>query len=233
MIGINNYTIIGGAILIVVVFYFVYEYIITRSKNKKLESIIDRIRSKDNKERETAISNFDIINGRRGFVDRLKNKWIDRKHPDKTILVNMELSNGFHKTFLVKSDGESFRYKKTTYVIDNDSKYYILDCKIWALDYREGFTLPIKRIVPLTLIKTTMSASGLNDQLEYATNPRSLDNYIKGRIIQGIIAGQQLDAMLKKMFTILIVVMIIVIIHLLLFAQGSGMLENLRIPGVR
>ena len=161
------------------------------------------------------------------WIDRFK----ERLFPHKTVLVTMELMNGFFIEFLVTEKDGGFRYRGRKYVFDNESKYYKINSKLWCFDYHENFTLPIKRKIPVTEIKKTLEQSNITE-VEYATNPSTLERFIVARIAEGIMKGQQLDEFLKQIRLILIIAMVASVSHLILFMFKSGMLSSVKIPGV-
>lgn len=161
-----------------------------------------------------------------------KYRYMDSSHADKTLLVNMELLNGFHKLFLVMESDGGFRYKKKKYLFDNVSKYFVIDAKLWCYDFHEDFVLPIKRIIPISDIKKAIELSGYT-QVENATNPKTLERFLKAKIAEGIMKGQQIDEWFKKMSLLLLVIALTSIIHLCLFLFKTGMLQSIKIPGFK
>lgn len=146
--------------------------------------------------------------------------------PSKSVLINMELLNGMHKQFVIKEKDGGFSYKGNTYILDNELKYFILEAKMWAYDFHEQFALPLKRSIPLLKIKKFLENSGISE-VEYASNPSTLERFVTSRIAEGIMKGQMLDDWMKQIRLMLIIVLLSVIIHLLLFMQKTGMLKQL------
>jgi len=162
------------------------------------------------------------------WKSHLKDKWF----PQKSVLINMELANGMNRHFLIllKPDN-SFRYNKKMYLTDNESKYYVIDSKMWAYDFHEDFALPIKRKIPLIKIKKTLENSKISE-IEYATNPSTLERFTIAKIAEGIMRGQQIDEFFKRIQLLMIITMAAAVIHLILFMIKSGMLQQIKIPGV-
>jgi len=160
-----------------------------------------------------------------------KQKITENMFPGRVVLINMELLNGMHRTFLIKEVNDGFSYRAKKYIFDSDNKYFNIDAKMYCYDFHESFTLPIKKKIPITDIKKTLEQSELTE-VEYATNPATLERFIVARIAEGIMKGQQLDDWMKQIRVMLVVIMIAVIIHLLLFVSKSGMLQQIKIPGV-
>jgi len=154
-----------------------------------------------------------------------RNWWKNRKNTAIVNLINMELTNGFHKLFLVTEKEEGFRYRGKKYLFDTESKYYIIDTKMWAYDYHEKFSLPIKRIIPVTEIRKTLEASSLTE-IEYATNPSTLERFAVSKIAEGIMRGAELDQVFRFLKIMVIIILVVTIIHLVLFAQKSGILDQ-------
>lgn len=179
----------------------------------------------------------------------------EKMRPEKTILVNMELLNGFHRLFLVTENDEGFKYRGNKYLFDNEAKYYLIDSKLWCYDYHEKFTLPVKRNIiidpkkrktleikeeyglpirrriPLTTIKTSLEQSGMTE-VEYATNPSTLERFTISKIAEGIMKGQALDEVFKFLKMMLILAVVGIYIHLVLYLFKSGALQAVKIPGV-
>ncbi len=157
--------------------------------------------------------------------------YLDKYHPGTIVLINMELTNGFHRSFTVKEKEEGFIFRGKKYLFDDDHKYYNIDAKLYAFDYHEGLTLPIKRKIPVTEIKKTMESTEEID-IEYAINPSTLQRFMTAKIAEGVMKGSQLDEFMRKLQMFLIVTMIAVLVHLALFLYGSGMLQNIKVPGL-
>jgi hypothetical protein len=153
----------------------------------------------------------------------------ERLFPERTVLINMELTNGFHKTFIVIENDDGFKYRGKKYIFDNESKYYNMDAKLWTYDYHENLTLPLKRKVPVGKIKTTMEQSGISE-VEYMLNPSTLERFTIAKIAEGIMKGQQIEEFFKRFQLLLIITMVGCLIHLILFLIKSGMLESVNLP---
>lgn len=157
--------------------------------------------------------------------------YIEKYHPGRAILINMELTNGFHRSFTIKEKEEGFIFRGKKYLFDDEHKYYNIDAKLYAFDYHEGLALPIKRKIPLTAIKKTLESTEEID-IEYAINPATLQRFMTAKIAEGVMKGTQLDEFMRKLQMFLIVTMIAVLVHLALFLYASGMLQNIKVPGL-
>lgn len=148
---------------------------------------------------------------------------------DRTIIVNMELNNGFRKMFMVVEKNQGFRYKGGSYVFDNESKYYLVDAKMWCYDFHESFTMPIKRHIPVAEIRKLIENTNITE-VENSTNPATLDRFLKAKIAEGIMKGQQLDIVLKQLKLIGIITMVTTVLLTILFVFKTGMLESVKLP---
>jgi len=182
---------------------------------------------------DTEVTPFDAVRTKKSrlTIKYWKAHFLERMHPEKTALVSMELLNGFHRLFIVKENDDGFNYRNKKYLFDNESKYYIIDSKLWCYDYHENFTLPVKRKIPLTAIKKTLEHSNISE-VEYATNPSTLERFTISKIAEGIMKGQAIDEFMKQIRLLLIIAMVTAVIHLALFMFKSGMLQQIKIPGV-
>jgi hypothetical protein len=125
-----------------------------------------------------------------------------------TIAVNieMELNNGYHRSFLVTDDNQDgFLFLGRKYIFDKDAIYYNIDKKIFCYDYHEDFPLPIKRKIPIDKIKGAIyeGKAGTNlTQIEYATNPRTLHKWLTSNLIEAMLSG----GMLHKLLVIILII---------------------------
>jgi len=154
------------------------------------------------------------------YFDKIKQMFF----PEKCILVNMELDNGFHKTFLKTIKNNQFKFGGGIYKTDDESKYYNMSAKLWCYDYHQSCSIPIKRKLPVNdLAKLTESIH--NNNVRYALNPYSLAVAQRSNIIAGIMKGASLDAFLNQLKLFLIITMVVLIIFFLIYLQNSGIFE--------
>ncbi len=157
-----------------------------------------------------------------------KGKVLDKYFADSITLVNMELMNGFHRTFVVKESDEGFTFRGKKFLFDDQYKYYNIDARLYAYDFHEGLTMAIKRKVPLTNIKK--SIENLDIDVKYAINPATLQRFITAKIAEGVMKGTQLDEFLRKLNMFIIVILVAVLVHLALFLYASGILQQVKLP---
>jgi len=183
-----------------------------------------------------------------------KEWYIDKYFPERTVLINLELSNGFFKRFLVLEKDGGFKYRGKKFLLDNETKYYCIDDKLWCYDFHEECSLPIninnkvpskelrdqtikdfsevgisiKRHMPVNEIKKIIESSGLTE-VEYAINPATLERFETAKIAEGIMKGQAIDEFLRRLNIMVIVLLIIGLIHFALFIKASGILESINL----
>ena len=239
--------IIGALIFLLLVNIFLFyvtkkkqqQKLLESKEHKKLLAILEKEKlkemkvkpSKEIKEKESIISYNPMKSMSKRTFGYWKAWYLDKYHPGTIVLINMELTNGFHRSFTVKEKEEGFIFRGKKYLFDDDHKYYNIDAKLYAFDYHEGLTLPIKRKIPVTEIKKTMESTEEID-IEYAINPSTLQRFMTAKIAEGVMKGTQLDEFMRKLQMFLIVTMIAVLVHLALFLYGSGMLQNIKVPGL-
>lgn len=161
-------------------------------------------------------------------IQRFKESLI-RRDLDRCIKVNMELSNGNFRSFLVKEKEKGFLFKGGKYIFDNEMKYYSVDDEMYCFDFHEEIATPIRRKIPVSDIKKSLNASKLSE-VEFAINPQTLEQFVTAKIAEGIMKGQELDAWMSQMRIVVFAILIISIIHLLIFAKKSGMLDSVNLP---
>lgn len=165
-----------------------------------------------------------------GIVNRTK----ERLWPERTYLINMELRNGMHKTFMVSTKENYFKFMGGVYVIDQQLSYFNVSSKTYCLDYHQDIPIGIKREVPVKDIqKTIKELSKIDaDQLVTAMNPLSLEAFMEGRVIEQLMKAQEIDAFFKNMRIIFIIILCVSIAHFLLFMKAAGMFSSIKIPGM-
>jgi len=158
-----------------------------------------------------------------------KDKIKDRYFAGRVLLIDFELTNGYHRFFTVLEKDEGFIFRKKKYLFDNALKYYNLDAKMWMFKYHEDITVPVQQKIPVNIIKKTLESSGISE-VEYAINPSTLQRFITAKIAEGIMQGVGLSNWMKQIRLLVIVITAVVVIHFLLFMNASGMLKNLNLP---
>jgi hypothetical protein len=164
-------------------------------------------------------------------IARLKKKFNMSFRPDKVYLINMELNNGFHTTFIVTEKESGFKYNGKKYIFDDALKYFHLPSGLFAFNYHEGFALPILSRIDLNEIQKAVSGSGITE-IEYMTNPTTLERFTVSKIAEGIMKGQQLDAFFRQIRLLVIINLLISFLNLVLFVAKTGMLKAIKIPGL-
>ncbi len=209
------------------------EYKKQMGKLEKLKtvSVINKPEKKTGKE-DTEINSYSMLKGKSKLsYDFWRTWYLEKYQGGKTVLIHMELTNGFHRLFTIKEKEDGFVFRGKKYLFDDDSKYYNLDTKLYTFDYHEQVTLPFKRRIPVTEIKKTIeSTEGID--VEYAINPSTLQRFMTAKIAEGVMKGTQLDEFMKKLQTFLLVTMIAVLVHFALFLYASGILQNLKVPSI-
>ena len=150
-----------------------------------------------------------------------KQRRIYNKMIAQAVDVEMELNNGYHRSFLVVDDGQDgFIFLGKKYIFDRDCLYYNIDKKIFCYDYHEDFPLPVKREIPVKelkefIISDNAKNSQVTKQIEYACNPRTLQKWISSNIIEAMLQGGML-------YKILIIIAVLVGINLFISLASGG-----------
>lgn len=174
------------------------------------------------------------------------------KNKDKVILIKMEMSNGQFREFLVADDCGSFIYKKGRYVLDPPMKYYIIDRDLWAYDFHEFLSIPLRKKYTLTheiesLLEPAISTAKkrpLNPRIdvnevkmlienakvvdvENSINPLTLKRFTDSEVIKQVLQGAMLSKLFKIMFVLIIIVSIVMFLLLIVNLYSSGIFEKL------
>lgn len=170
---------------------------------------------------------------------------------EKVVLVKMEMNNGRFREFLVLEDAGSFIFNKNRYVFDLEQKYYIIDRDIWAYDFHESLSLPIRKKVVLTEdvdkflslveeksrkpippkiesneIRKLVENSNLID-VESSLNPTTLKHFTDSEVIKQVLQGAMLGKIFKVMFVLIIIIGIVVLLMFFLDLYHSGIFEKI------
>jgi hypothetical protein len=187
-------------------------------KSNEIEKEISEYEEGDSADRAFDINKkgfFDLIGNMKNFYFRTKAR--------RTFLVNIELFNGKHVQRVVVVKNKIFKYNDGFYIIDDSAKYENLSAEMWSLDYHEGIAIPIKRKISYNSLRDTMETSGID--IENAIDPQNLKQFIEGQVIEKIMKGEELDSLFRLLKWVTIANLLIAIVHLVLFAQKSGMFQ--------
>lgn len=208
----------------------VFEKLFKEKRLPLLDTSIDD--DKDTPDPEpTKLYGINPIKPKRFTRDWIQQKILFRFHRSKLLLIHMELRNGDHDQFVVAHQDGSFQYGKGDYLIDEACRYYHIPTGMYAMDYHEAFSLPIKRTIDVGMIKNTIEQSGVSE-VELQTNPTTLARFIESKIAEGVMKGQQIDDFLRSLKMLIIINVVIGAITLILFVAKTGILQSVHIPGL-
>jgi hypothetical protein len=172
-------------------------------------------------------------------VDRLRNKfkplslqfwrtyyYLNFKRAE-IMLIEMELATGDIYTFITPIKANSFEFKKKVYVIDESIKKYDINSKIYRLRYFENLSLPVDESLPVKDLKSAIQNKEKNqkDTIYYALNPQLLHEFLHSDVLKSMMQAGEITAFFKNIRMWVIVATISSVIHLILYAQKSGLLN--------
>ena len=152
-------------------------------------------------------------------------RFIVKKKPQNAMLIHMEMSTGSHDQFIAIIKDNKFRYNKKTYIVDTQYKYPDASSGLWALDYHEELSFPIKRIIKVQKIKKKLKET-LGNDIEVRIDPKTLDMFIKSEAIQKTLAGESITKTLKFILAMVIIGILVSLGTLLLLVQQTGILTG-------
>lgn len=156
----------------------------------------------------------------RKVMDRTKAYW----SPKRKILINMELRNGDHTSFIRIPKTNSFKFEGGTYIIDPSYKYYHIASKTYALDYHQDCCIPIDRSVKIKAVKEAIDNKS---EISLALNPRVLKEFVDSKVAEGVMRGQQIEEYIRKYVFWGVVGTIASVCTFLLLLYTSGVLDSL------
>jgi len=161
-------------------------------------------------------------------IKALKSKFNMSHYEVKMALANFEMMNGDHLTFLVKIDSDRFIFMGNTYVWDNSYRYYVATSKIWAADYHESFALPVKRTIPIKGLRENFKFQDKSiEEINYATNPRTLEDFINSSFIQKSLKGGLIEQFIRRATLLLAIILVETSIMMMILFFKSGALQSL------
>lgn len=173
-------------------------------------------------------------------------KFLD-KHKGKSVLIKMEMGNGQFREFLTADEGGFFIFNKSLYVFDYSLKYYIIERDIWAYDFNEFMSIPLRKKFQITEqlekflqpnidsqkrrplnpkvdineIRTLVENSDIID-VEASLNPSVLKRFTDSEVIKQVLQGTMLGRIFKVMFVLIIIIAVFMLLILILMLYQSG-----------
>lgn len=185
------------------------------------------------------------------FLAKRKDKKLKKKYPSSLVLIRMELNSGKFIEFYGIEEFGSFVYNKKRYVIDENMKYYVINRDIWAYDYAEDLSLPIRKKmklteegdkavsliesefrkpknprIPVSEIKTIIENSKVVD-VENSLNPSILKRFTDSEVIKQVLEGASIGRLFKIILIIVIVIGILMLADLAVDMYDSGLFEKI------
>lgn len=199
-------------------------------KKKKMNTLKSKDKTKDViKEYNLAVPKQ--IKGIPYEINSIKNRLKEKFLKKRTFLINMELRNGKHTTFLITTKNQYFKYMGSIYVIDTELMYDNINAKHYSLDYHQDFALPIKREIKFKEVQEAIEASELYD-VESSTNPSALAKILEANMGEGVAKASSIPDFIKQMKLLLIIGTISSVAMLIIFVFKTGMLSGVKIPGL-
>jgi hypothetical protein len=130
-------------------------------------------------------------------------------------LVHLWLKNNKTREFLAYEDTDGFFYRKGKYLFDRQIGRDNVDFGMKEYFFHEDFCLPFDINIPIDDVKAAMKRlqePRYNGDIEYATNPKLLREWLTSSIIEAILKGNDI---MKKVTLIMIIVIVIGIISLI------------------
>lgn len=170
------------------------------------------------------------------FVYKERLKWLTKIPPNiaekinlmfnrSTIIkVNMFLENGDETSYLVNVKNGMFEFKGNPYIINPDYFYYNFHDRFYCLDYHEGFTLPVKRVINLNDLKKGFKDA--SPEISYIVNPALAKAWLKSDGIAKIMSGSKFTKLLTTIFWLIIIVLILSGITLMVIIFKIGKMPS-------
>lgn len=181
-----------------------------------------------------------------------RHKALLENHKEKSVLVRMEMDSGRFSEFIVSEDEGYFMYNKSMYIFDLEQKYYIISRDIWAYDYHQSMSLPIRKkmilsdavsefldkiedagrnpmppSVEVNDIKKIVENSGLID-VEASLNPTTLKRFTDSEVIKQVLQGAMLGKIFKLMFIFIIIIGILVLLMFFTDLYHAGVFDKIK-----
>jgi len=161
-----------------------------------------------------------------GLLKKPFRNLIMRKNKERLCVVTMEMNSGDQWTkYVVERDG-GFLYNDGFYILDNSAKVYnqAYGCYHWF--FHESCALPVKVDIDVNSLHQAID-QGTSSDIALAVHPTVLRKALLSDIAKKIVAGQQLDDMLKTVTRIVIINLIVTAIIALVVLNMSGVLKNI------
>lgn len=174
-----------------------------------------------------------------------------KKNKGKVVLVKMELVTGQFREFLVLDELGSFVYRANRYVFDYSLKYYIIERDIWAYDFHEFLSIPLRKQFSLSdkmiklispaidktmknpkkphididEVKALVESSEIID-VEASLNPATLKRFTDSEVIKQVLQGTMIGRIFKVMFVLIIILVVLTLLQVIITLWQSGVIDQ-------
>lgn len=143
---------------------------------------------------------------------------INRVLRKRRILAEITFYNGSVSHVILPMSQHKFKYRGSTYIVDEERRVWSNSKKMFLLRYHEGFAMPYQ--IELSVNKMKKGVEEL--EISTAFNPNVLTEILKFEYAKGVIQGAEVHAYIKKSFIIIIITLLIGALHLGLNAFKNG-----------
>lgn len=162
-------------------------------------------------------------------------KWESFKYrftKSTTFFIVMRLRNGSRTQFTINTTNPYFDYDGGTYIIDEECKFLMSSSNMYALEYHQDISLPIRIHVDVKNIVSASKNVPAAVEVEKFMNPFSLRQYVVSKFIQDAVKGAgKLTEEINMIKLIIIVNLILSVLIMIVMLKSTKMLDNIHIPG--
>ena len=158
---------------------------------------------------------------------------IYKKFPERTFLIDFYMENGSEMEFMVLASDGGFNFDNKRYLFDEKTrKVFNTTSGMFKFVYHENWSLPFEMLFPVVEMRDLMTRNLADSQvmqIEFATYPRALYQYMISDVVELVFKGGKIAKLLEQIkFRQIIIMVLIALAIVILYMKINSVQKDVK-----